>query len=261
MIMNKEIHKNIKFTSNPSRINKQIRNRKFISLEEIDDDFYEITMEKDQTLLDTPVVLGFSVLQYAKLRMLEFYYDCIDRYVDRRDYQLCEMDTDSNYMALSAPLFDIIHPHLRHEFFNNYGKWFPRLVCDYHHNEFISTMLEKKTWKMDQCCLKINKYDQRTPGLFKEEFKGIGIISLNSKTYFCWTEDPEHNKYRSKGLSRHQNHLTQNQFMTVLKNKDNYNQWRKSRIFQEKRGRSHLPSRKKLTNLPIRKTKGFRRWG
>jgi hypothetical protein len=81
-------------------------------------------------------------------------------------------------------------------------------------------MIEKKTWKMDQCCLKTNKYDQHTPGLFKEEFKGIGIISLNSKTYFCWTDDPKNDKYRSKGLSRRQNQFTRNQFMSVLKNKD-----------------------------------------
>jgi hypothetical protein len=177
-------------------------------------------MEKDQTLLDTPVVLGFSVLQYAKLRMLEFYYDCIDKYDDRQDYQLCEMDTDSNYMALSAPLFDTICLHLRHEFFNNYGDWFPRLACEYHRDKFVSTMSEKRIWEMNQCCLKVNKYDQRTPGLFKEEFKGNGIISLNSKTYFCWTDDDENNKYRSKGLSRRQNQLTRDQFMSVLKNKD-----------------------------------------
>jgi hypothetical protein len=29
--------------------------------------------------MDVPVVLGFCILQYAKLRMLEFYYDFMDR--------------------------------------------------------------------------------------------------------------------------------------------------------------------------------------
>ena len=47
--------------------------------------------------------------QLAKLRMLEFYYDFLDRYVDRRDFELIQMDTDSNYMAISGDkLADII---------------------------------------------------------------------------------------------------------------------------------------------------------
>ena len=53
--------------------------------------------------MNVPVVVGFSILQ-AKLRMLQFYYDCIDRFVDRGDFQYVEMDTDSAFMALSAPL-------------------------------------------------------------------------------------------------------------------------------------------------------------
>ena len=40
--------------------------------------------------------------QYAKLRMLQFHYDCVDKYVDRADYELCEMDTDSLYLVLTT---------------------------------------------------------------------------------------------------------------------------------------------------------------
>ena len=47
---------------------------------------------------DIPKQLGFFVLQYAKLRMLEFYYDCLDYYMNRDDYELCQMDTDSIYL-------------------------------------------------------------------------------------------------------------------------------------------------------------------
>ena len=31
--------------------------------------------------MDVPVHIGFSILQYAKLRMLEFYFDFMLRYV------------------------------------------------------------------------------------------------------------------------------------------------------------------------------------
>ena len=35
--------------------------------------------------------------------MLEFYYDFLDRFVDRKDFELIQMDTDSNYLAISVP--------------------------------------------------------------------------------------------------------------------------------------------------------------
>jgi hypothetical protein len=132
------------------------------------------------------------------------------------------MDTDSAYMALSGEFFDIIKPNHRQEFFLNLHKWLPRTACDLHHSEFLQTMISGDgVWKMKECCQKINAYDQRTPGLFKEEFVGVGIISLNSKTYFCWTDDEnieesKQTKCRSKGLSKGLNELTKEQFLSVL---------------------------------------------
>ena len=79
MITNKERHKNVSYQSDPAKVSRAIANQHFVSLDEIFDDFYEILSEKKKITLDIPVVLGFSVLQYAKLRMLQFYYDCIDR--------------------------------------------------------------------------------------------------------------------------------------------------------------------------------------
>ena len=58
-----------------------------------DDDYYEIEASKSRLNLDLPVQLGFFILQYAKLRMLQFYYDLLDRYVDRSDFEYLEMDT------------------------------------------------------------------------------------------------------------------------------------------------------------------------
>ena len=40
--------------------------------------------------------------QNAKLRMLPFYYDVLDKYLDRSDFQYCEMDTDSAYIAIAG---------------------------------------------------------------------------------------------------------------------------------------------------------------
>ena len=55
--------------------------------------------------------------QLAKLRMLEFYYDFVDKFVDRRDFELIQMDTDSNYMAISCEkLEDVVKPEMRAQF-------------------------------------------------------------------------------------------------------------------------------------------------
>ena len=54
--------------------------------------------------------------------MLAFYYDFLDKYIDRIDFELIQMDTDSLYMALSSKsIDDIIRPELREEH-DNEGK-------------------------------------------------------------------------------------------------------------------------------------------
>ena len=129
------------------------------------------------------------------------------------------MDTDSAYMALSNLLDKIIKPKLKREFYELYGQWFPRQACENHSSDFIDAKMNGSEWKMADCCKKTHKYDQRTPGLFKEEFSGIGIISLNSKTYYCWGENSSDDKYRSKGLSRTQNKLLKEQYVSVLQDR------------------------------------------
>ena len=43
--------------------------------------------------------------------MLKFYYDFLDKYIDRMDFELIQVDTDSMYMALSSKsIDDIIRP-------------------------------------------------------------------------------------------------------------------------------------------------------
>jgi len=40
-----------------------------------------------------------AVYQLAKLRILQFYHDFLDRFIDRGDFELMQMDTDSLYFA------------------------------------------------------------------------------------------------------------------------------------------------------------------
>ena len=64
--------------------------------------------------MDAPIQVGCAVCDLAKLRMLEFYYDFIDKYIDHSDFVYCQMDTDSAYIAFSAEkIEDLIKPELK----------------------------------------------------------------------------------------------------------------------------------------------------
>jgi hypothetical protein len=64
---------------------------------------------------------------YAKLRTLEFYYDFSDKYTDCSDFQYCEMDTDSAYIAKSGESVQgLVRPEMRDEFEANKHNWCPR---------------------------------------------------------------------------------------------------------------------------------------
>ena len=95
--------------------------------------------------------IGYLVYQYTKLRILQFYYDFLDKFVSREDFQLLEMDTDSLYMALSHERFeDVVRPHLREQFYKEYSRWFPGRACDKHHTDFQMTRLAKQPWNPAQ---------------------------------------------------------------------------------------------------------------
>ena len=56
-----------------------VGNKRFRQLDVVAEDAYEVTSSKARVTYDLPHHIGFFVYQYAKLRMLEFYYDFVDR--------------------------------------------------------------------------------------------------------------------------------------------------------------------------------------
>jgi len=75
-------------------------------------------------MITRPFQIGIAVYQLAKLRMLEFYYNFLDRYLDRRDFELIQMDIDSKYIAICADrLEDIVWPDQRAEFEAKRKEW------------------------------------------------------------------------------------------------------------------------------------------
>lgn len=80
---------------------------RFVSLGDIGD-VCELVKQKKSLQMDVPVVVGFCILQLGILCMVQFYYDCINRYIDWKHFQYIEMDTYSAYIALPGPLQSIV---------------------------------------------------------------------------------------------------------------------------------------------------------
>ena len=189
MIENLEKHISTKFTTDEKLIDEIFRSPFFEDLEEINEGVFEVRQRKRKVTITRPYQCGIAVYQLAKLRMLEFYYDFLDKFCDRRDFELIQMDTDSFYMALSANDFDeIIKPEMK-ELYKE----------------------EKKNW------LVTDEYSKRVPGLFKAEFQGKRMIALTSKCYFADNgKDEGVKKFSCKGVSRRQNKMNWERYKNAL---------------------------------------------
>ena len=180
MIENLEKHISTKFTKDENLIDEIFRSPYFDDLEEISEGVFEVRQRKRQVTITRPYQCGIAVYQLAKLRMLEFYYDFVDKFCDRRDFEVIQMDTDSLYMALSTEDFDeIIRPDLKELYKDEKPKW---LVTD--------------------------EYSKRVPGLFKPEFKGKRMIADNGEESMP--------KFSCKGVSRRQNKMSWERYRNAL---------------------------------------------
>ena len=65
------------------------------------DQLYEVELAKAEIEHREPIIVGFFILQYAKLRMLELYYNFFERICDVNKFVELEIDTDSLSLALS----------------------------------------------------------------------------------------------------------------------------------------------------------------
>ena len=74
MVTNKEKHHDIVYV-NESEISTEIIDNHFNDMTELPDGCYEVEKTKKKINLDLPIHIGVFILNYAKLRMLEFYYD------------------------------------------------------------------------------------------------------------------------------------------------------------------------------------------
>ena len=190
-----EKHKDVSFCED-EKASRNVNSPFFFNLTPITPSVYEVEMKKRTIKFNLPHQIAFFVYQYAKLRMLEFYYDCVDYYIPRECFEYCQMDTDSGYISFCSDDFQsMVRPELKEEFAREKAKWFPR--TDTKENA---------------------AYDLRLIGLFKQEFFGDGICALMSKTYYCWGDNTSP-KFSCKGINKKHNKITRQTYLDVLREK------------------------------------------
>ena len=80
-------HRQVKFCDD-TKASQLINTPFFRKIDEIDKDTFEVQSCKKAIKLNLPLQIGLFVYQNAKLRMLQFYYDFLDKYLDRSDFHI-----------------------------------------------------------------------------------------------------------------------------------------------------------------------------
>ena len=164
----------------------------FKRLDIINGQLYEAELAQAEIEHREPIIVGFFILQYAKLRMLELHFSFFERFCDVNNFEELEMDTDSLYLALSEKeSYDCIREESKAE-------WglLRTEDCkdDFTANGTINIFPRT-------CCTKHMKHDKREPGLFKEEFRCMEMLCLCSKVYCCYDSNSNKYKHSSKSLN------------------------------------------------------------
>jgi len=110
-VMDKNKHKNVKY-GNEAKYMKFKNKWNFHDADKYGD-VYEIILSKKSIRQNMPLQIGCSVFDDSKLSLHQFYYDCVDKYIDRSNFQYIETDTDSAYIALAGNFEDLIKPQLK----------------------------------------------------------------------------------------------------------------------------------------------------
>ena len=169
-----------------------IKSKLFKKLDHVNNSLYEVELAKAQIEHKEPIIVGCFILQYAKLRMLELYYNFCTRFCAVNKFEKLEMDTDSLYLAVAEKeLEDGIRPETRAEWQRLRSNCVDDLTADAVAIFFPRT-----------CCVKHRQHDKREPGLFRQEFKCTEILCLCSKTYCCYDVTSNYFKFSSKGLKK-----------------------------------------------------------
>ena len=191
-VMDRSRHTVTKFLTE-EKTHEAINSKLFKKLDHVNNSLYEVELAKAQIEHKEPIIVGFFILQYAKLRMLELCYNFFTKFCDVNKFEELEKDTDSLYPALAEKeLEDCIGLEMT-------AQWqrLQSIDCvDSFTADAVASFFPRT------CCVKHKQHDKRDPGLFKEEFRCTEILSLCSKTFCCYDVTSNKLKFSSKRLNK-----------------------------------------------------------
>ena len=194
-----------------SQIDQIIKRQSKLSFKGIVDHYSKFSVykfDKEKTVFDKPIYLGFSVLELSKLLMYEFYYHTLEPYWQNK-VQLHYMDTDSfilsfnannreliNFLQENKDEFDFSELNKSHELYNPINKKVigkmkietsPVLVLDtftalrsksysFSYNSIIQKAKQKGIQKAPKC-------EEYQNSLFNSETSSSTNISIRSNLH------------------------------------------------------------------------------
>ena len=238
-----------------------INNPLFVTMQQLDGQLFEVKLRKKTVSAGQPNQIGLFVYNYAKMFLLQAYYDFLDKYIPRGSFELVTCDTDSLYFALGGhSLRECVKPELLSEFDKQLPNWMPADLCPRHWAERQACRQHGMPEPLPQdCCRAHLKHQQREPGLWKVEAQADAIIALAPKCYVCYNnrdEDESIQKMSCKGVQKKLNVITPEDYYRVLQSttpKNIMNRGlrldanRRMRLYaQSKRGLSYLYVKRKV---------------
>ena len=182
------------------RVGNHIKNPMFKSMTELNNNFYEIEKSRKTVKHTSAIQVGISVYSYAKILLIEF-WEFLDKFLIKEKYELLYCDTDSIYLAISEETLDqCVKPDL-------WNKWLQEK------DKFLSSSDDTPV-EFNGQMIPRSQYDKRTPGKFKPEFIGDGMVCLNSKVVHAWGQGAS--KTSCKGTNKRRNQFCKEHFLSVL---------------------------------------------
>ena len=154
-------HKDIKLVTTNDRRKRLVSQPNYHTSKHFSEDLMAIEMRKTSVLMNKPIYIGQTVLDFSKILMYDFWYGYL-KPMYKNNIKLCYMDTDSFTFHVKTDDF-------YKDISDTLDKWFDT---------------SKNDKKLDRPI----EYDVNTGvlGMFKDELKGsimIEFVSLASKVY------------------------------------------------------------------------------
>ena len=191
-IIDRSRHTVTKYLSD-GKTHAAINCRLFKRLDHVNNSLCEAELAKAQIEHKEPIIVGFFIPKYAKLRMLELYYNFFNNFCDLTKFEESETDTNSLYLALADKELEY---RIECEMKAEWQRLKSNDCVDSFTTDAVANFFQRT------CCVNHKLHDKREPGFIKEEFRCTETLCLCNKTYCCYDVTSDKLKMSSKGLNK-----------------------------------------------------------